>query len=178
MRSWLLQAVACCWMAGCSSTRSKGFGPVESQNLLFALDNASFDGSALSGRLSVGAKKDGQKVNPGAWPVFGLLVDSATRCDASGDLPLYVSCGGRVGTIATPTVVSMYAGDWYARDIRRLVFLEKHEDCVLLKAALPGAVVDDPESVIALHIRAERKGEVRLLRVVRTPAATSAPSGK
>jgi hypothetical protein len=147
--------------------RSTGAGVVEAGDLRVSLENASFDGASITGRLLIGTKS-GRIVNQGEWPVFGLLVESATKCGGSDPLQIYVVCGGRIAPQATQPSTSLYGGDWYGRDIRDLAFLEAKEDCVTLKGLIPGAAVGEPGRDIVLLIRAERSRGVSLLSVSRS----------
>jgi hypothetical protein len=174
MRSSILVALASACSVGCSTIRSTGAGVVETGDLRVSLENASFDGTSITGRLLIGTTKSGRIVNQGEWPVFGLLVESATRCGGSDPLQIYVVCGGRVAPQVTQPSTSLYGGDWYGRDIRDLAFLETGEDCVALKGLIPGAAVGEPGRDIVLLIRAERGRGVSLLGVSRSLAGQGA----
>jgi len=141
-----------------------------SDGLVVLLEGGEFDGHSLTGRLLIGASAGKRQIDVSVWPFDGCYVRSIRACDSHEDLPLYVRDGGRLSSPSTaPTTLSILPGDWYGRDLKVTVSLERVVKCAEVDALIRVAT-GDPGAEIPFQIRASQGGEVRLEELTVHPA--------
>jgi hypothetical protein len=150
---------------GCSTVQLRRSQIHLEGGLVLVLDEASFDGQSMKGRLLVGSSEGQRQMDLSIWPFQGMNLRSAQKCESLNELPLYARDGGRLAPKdKASSSISLSPGDWYGRNVDLLVSPEQVVSCVILDAMLPTNAAGQPGTEIVFSIRAQRGGEVALIQ--------------
>ena len=154
---------------GCAPMLPSSSSVLTAEGFRLVLEEASFDGHSLRGRLLIGGVK-GRRAVPAEWAYSAFAVQDVVRCETRTRL-VYPTCwSGAIDGSVPPVRILLEPGEWYGRSIdARILDTEKPaEQCVLVAARLLLAVRGEPvpgkDVNMPFTIRAERGGRVTLVK--------------
>lgn len=123
-----------------------------SPQAVLELQNVQYDGSALSGRLLVGALVDGLRLDKRLLSSFHVNADSVRDCEADREVP-YLELDYRVRAARNEDLIILSRGSWYGRETRIRLFFEPGPDCINVALSL---ISWEGRRVGSVRVRAER----------------------
>jgi hypothetical protein len=121
------------------------------------LQNISFDGEKLYGRLLVGPTKAKLRIDKRLIESFDLEVDSVVECNTGAGLA-YVIMDVLAPPLKEEEILTLAPGFWYGKDVRLFLFAE-HATKQPLPQCVEAEIVYhalDVKNAARIHVRAER----------------------
>ena len=123
-----------------------------SPQAVLELQNVQYDGSALSGRLLVGALMDGLRLDKRLLSGIHVNADSVRDCEADREVP-YLVLDYRVRAARDEDLLILNRGYWYGREARIRLFFEPGPDCINVELSL---ISWEGGRVGSVRVRSER----------------------
>jgi hypothetical protein len=139
------------------------------------LQNVSFDGETLSGRLLISPASSNLRIDKRLIESFALSVDSVVECGTETSLA-YVIMDVLAPSLKEADILTLAPGFWYGKEVRLLLFASEATRQPLPQC-IEAEIVHhalDVKNAARLHVRVERSQPASTPQEAGAPAASAA----
>lgn len=139
------------------------------------LQNVSFDGETLSGRLLISPTSASLRIDKRLIESFALSVDSVVECGTGASLA-YVIMDVLAPPLQETDILTLAPGFWYGKEVRLLLFASEATKQPLPQCFEAEIVYHalDVKNAARLHVRVERSLPAATPKEATTPATNAA----